>query len=144
MAAQVKLLMTHAGLLLFGALTLWWVASPVAPGQWQSMSAIHWELLLVPCVVFGVAAGLVEALLVRRGWFAVAVAVLLVASVPAWWVCGFFVGDLFGSTLDTTADLLVAALIGWLVFVGESWLLASTHSFRSRRQRQPSDAEPVA
>lgn len=125
MKTDRRLSTTHGLTFVIGALALWWFASPLAPGDWESMGAIHWGWLLVPCVLAGHLGGAVEGLALRRGWFWAMLAALAPTAAVALFATGLFVGNLFGSTSHTTTDLLVAALLGWALFCVIGYVVAA-------------------
>jgi hypothetical protein len=151
MERLARLLVAHAITLVLGALLIWWIASPVAVSGGSSLSlrSIDWPVLLVvlvvPALFLAAVAGVVEGLLVRHGRPRVAIVVFWVVSLPALYPPLLFVGDWPGEdpTIPTDLGNVIAALVGWALFVVAAGAIALLTAEPGRpRQRKSHTVHP--
>jgi hypothetical protein len=57
LGVRARLLFSHGLTLVVGSVFLWWLAGPLAPADWDSLPAVHWAWLVVPCAVLAMVAG---------------------------------------------------------------------------------------
>jgi hypothetical protein len=126
--------------LVLGALLIWWFASPVAVSGGSSLSSLDWPLLVVPALFLAAVAGVPAGLLVRHRRPRAAIAVLWAVSLPALYPPLLFVGDWPGedATIPTDLSNVIAALVGWALFVVAAGAIALLAAERGRPRHRSS------
>jgi hypothetical protein len=113
-----RFLSAQALIFVLGAVLLWRAASPLS-GYWSSLDSEDWGLIAEPALFFGSVGGIVEGLCIRRDHLVVAIVVAVISGLPALYV-PLFVATPVDDLLRTEPTELIAALLGWTLFIATS------------------------
>jgi len=138
-ASRPRVAVAHLLVMLLGVGLLFWDALPFSGPVTESLpNTGGWQLLAASAVIVGGIGGLLEGFALRYGQGTLAVALLVGASVPGFWLPLLAVGRWFP---DQQGDLvetgrLVGGLVGWLMFMA---VIAAVAAAVAGRRRPPHD-----
>lgn len=126
MAQRWRVLIAHGVTFVLGMLCLAWLALPLGAGPWQISPSLHWQWLLAPAVLLGVASGVCQGIIAGFGWVWPTLVPLVPASVVALWSAGLFTApSLFGAPPERPSpEDFIAAVAGWALYVAVALVMA--------------------
>lgn len=131
-----SLLWGHLTVTFLGVAVVVWQATPMYwAGLFESPTAGVVMVAVMSAAVFGGVGGLAEGLAARAGWTGLALAILVVAAVPALWFPVILNGRLFGGSDPVSSQHLSSSVGAWLLFAATIFVMASVLAHRPSAQQ---------